>query len=451
MKNKRLMMLLAGWAFVALPLFGQRTLSLPQCLELAVSHNRTLRSAALDVESADAARREAFTNYFPEVSASVLAFHTFDKLVKGDGVFPEEIAVFGEPYAAIVGQPFSLREMNKGYTATVSAVQPLFSGGRIVAGNKLAAIQQEAMRLQRSLTEKEVLQKVTECFWQIASVRYHLQTLDAADRQMETVLTETQNQVAAGVATRNALLRVQLRKQELASNRLTLENSEHILLMLLAQQIGLADETVTIELPEVVPMDPRQLYASAENAVELREEWQLVGRQVEAQRWQVRMERGKHLPTFAVGVTGMQSGFGGLSSNVKQLMKTEMTNGFVFGTLSIPISSWWGGRQAIRQQQIKLRQAELDRLEAREQLRIEIESTWSNLMEAYKQIELMKVSEEEASENLRMSQAQYKAGTESLSDLLDAETLHRSAQNNLSSALADYQIKLADYLRKTGR
>ena len=307
------------------------------------------------------------------------------------------------------------------------------------------------MRLQRSLTEKEVLQKVTECFWQIASVRYHLQTLDAADRQMETVLTETQNQVAAGVATRNALLRVQLRKQELASNRLTLENSEHILLMLLAQQIGLADETVTIELPEVVPMDTRQLYASAENAVELREEWQLVGRQVEAQCWQVRMERGKHLPTFAVGVTGMQSGFGGLSSNVKQLMKTEMTNGFVFGTLSIPISSWWGGRQAIRQQQIKLRQAELDRLEAREQLRIEIESTWSNLMEAYKQIELMKVSEEEASENLRMSQVQYKAGTESLSDLLDAETLHRSAQNNLSSALADYQIKLADYLRKTGR
>lgn len=451
MKNKRLMMLLAGWAFVALPLFGQRTLSLPQCLELAVSHNRTLRSAALDVESADAARREAFTNYFPEVSASVLAFHTFDKLVKGDGVFPEEIAVFGESYAAMVGQPFSLREMNKGYTATVSAVQPLFSGGRIVAGNKLAAIQQEAMRLQRSLTEKEVLQKVTECFWQIASVRYHLQTLDAADRQMETVLTETQNQVAAGVATRNALLRVQLRKQELASNRLTLENSEHILLMLLAQQIGLADETVTIELPEAEPMDPRQLYASVENAVELREEWQLVGRQVEAQRWQVRMERGKHLPTFAVGVTGMQSGFGGLSSNVKQLMKTEMTNGFVFGTLSIPISSWWGGRQAIRQQQIKLRQAELDRLEAREQLRIEIESTWSNLMEAYKQIELMKVSEEEASENLRMSQAQYKAGTESLSDLLDAETLHRSAQNNLSSALADYQIKLADYLRKTGR
>ena len=113
------------------PLFGQRTLSLPQCLELAVSHTRTLRSAALEVESADAARREAFTNYFSEVSASVLAFHTFDKLVKGDGVFPEEIAVFGEQYAAMVGQPFSLREMNKGYTATVSVVQPLFRLSRL--------------------------------------------------------------------------------------------------------------------------------------------------------------------------------------------------------------------------------------------------------------------------------------------------------------------------------
>ena len=208
--------------------------------------------------------REAFTHYFPEVSGSVLAFHTFDKLVKGDGVFPEEIAVFGEQYAAMVGQPFAIREMNKGYAATLSAVQPLFSGGRIVAGNKLTAIQQEAMRLKRSLTEKEVLQKVTECFWQIATVRYHLQTLDAADRQMEAVLSDTQR-------------------------------------------------AVTIEIPDAEPVDPHLWYASAESAVELREEWQLAGRQVEAQRWQVRMERGKHLPTFAVGVMGMQSGFGGLS------------------------------------------------------------------------------------------------------------------------------------------
>jgi outer membrane protein TolC len=56
---------------------------------------------------------------------------------------------------------------------------------------------------------------------------------------------------------------------------------------------------------------------------------------------------------------------------------------------------------------------------------------------------------EEAAENLRMSTDQYNAGTETISDLLDAETLNRQARNQLSEAMATYQIRLADYLRKT--
>jgi outer membrane protein TolC len=44
---------------------------------------------------------------------------------------------------------------------------------------------------------------------------------------------------------------------------------------------------------------------------------------------------------------------------------------------------------------------------------------------------------------------QYKAGTETLSNLLDAETLNRQAQNSLSNALADYQRSKAVYLLKS--
>ena len=48
-----------------------------------------------------------------------------------------------------------------------------------------------------------------------------------------------------------------------------------------------------------------------------------------------------------------------------------------------------------------------------------------------------------------MSTDQYRAGTETLSDLQDAETLNRQARSQLSDALATYQVKLADYTRKT--
>lgn len=54
----------------------------------------------------------------------------------------------------------------------------------------------------------------------------------------------------------------------------------------------------------------------------------------------------------------------------------------------------------------------------------------------------------QSEENLRQSNAKYKAGTEDLTDLLDAETLHRQSQNNLSSAFAAYQITMEKYKLK---
>jgi outer membrane protein TolC len=73
------------------------------------------------------------------------------------------------------------------------------------------------------------------------------------------------------------------------------------------------------------------------------------------------------------------------------------------------------------------------------------------LTESYKQIELARTSVEESRENLRIETNQYNAGTESLTELLDAETLYRKTCNLLSEALATYQIRLADYQRKTGK
>ena len=65
------------------------------------------------------------------------------------------------------------------------------------------------------------------------------------------------------------------------------------------------------------------------------------------------------------------------------------------------------------------------------------------------QIEIARTGVAQAEENLRITLNAYKAGTETLTNLLDAETLNRKMQDGLSSAIADYQIKKSDYIRKT--
>ncbi len=427
-----------------------QTLSLGQCLELARQNNRTLQNAALEIQMATEQRKEAYTKYFPDIQANVLAFRAFEDMVKGDGTIPMEIAAINPDLAAYVGAPFSYGEFNRAYTVSLSLVQPLYAGGQIRAGNRLARIGQEAVALQLKMKEKEVLQKVTECYWQIATVKYNLSTIEAAEKQVDAVYNLVNQYVNAGVTTKNDLLKVRLRQQELASNRLKLENAEHVLLLLLAQQIGMAGQQIDINAESLQPQNPAEVCVATEEAVAAREEMALIQKQVEAQEWQVKLERGKYLPTVAVGMMGYNAGLGGFSDNVKKYLDTNMSNGLVFGTVNVPIMSWWGGRHAIRRTQMKLQQAQNDVQDAREQLAVDVESAWSQLTEAYKQIEIAQVSVEEAAENLRMSTDQYNAGTETLSDLLDAETLNRQARNQLSEAMAAYQIRLADYRRKTG-
>ena len=169
---------------------------------------------------------------------------------------------------------------------------------------------------------------------------------------------------------------------------------------------------------------------------------------VEAQALQVKMQRGKYLPHLGVGLAGYHTGLGGLSDNITKYMSPSINNGLVFGTLSVPISDWWGGSHAIRRQKIKLQQAKADRDNAYQMLQIDIERAWTNLQEAYKQTLIAQASCEEAAENLRMTSDQYRMSTCTLTELLDAETLNRQAQNDLAQAKANYQIALADYRRK---
>ncbi len=438
---------------VGLSATAQQKYSLEQCLDLARQNSHELRTAALEMEAATEQRKEAFTNYFPRISATVMAFRLFDELVKADGTYPREIAAISTQFVPLIGTPFSISEFNRAYSATATLVQPVFHGGQIATGNKLARLQEDVTVLQQQLTEKEVVQKVTECYWQLAQVRYNLSTLEAAEKQVDAVKQQVENFLNAGVTTRNSLLKVRLRQQELSSNRLKLENADHVLRLLLAQQIGIApaeaDKNFDIMLEDKPVEQPieaveGQLSLSPDH----REELQLLGKAVEAQALQVRMERGKLLPHLAVGLAGYHTGLGGFSENVKNYLHTRMNNGAVFGTLSVPLTDWWGGNYAVKRQKIKLQQAQEKRENARQMLQIDIERAWTNLQEAYKQVQIAQASCDEAAENLRMSTDQYRMSTCTLTDLLDAETLNRKAQNSLAEAKANYQIALADYRRK---
>ena len=287
-----------------------------------------------------------------------------------------------------------------------------------------------------------MLERTDTYFWQVVSLRDNLSTIEAVERQLAEIHRQVALSVEAGLVTTNDLLRVELRRQEVASERLKVENGLKVSKMLLAQHIGADWHTFDIAAAAFgEPEAPAAYYVPVDEALDRRAEYLLSEKNVEAQKYRKRMERGKRLPTVAVGA-------GYLYYNVTD---KDVDDGMVFAQVSIPISDWWGGAHALKKARIDEMQAENDRLEAREMLAVEIERTWSEVQEAHAQILLMQRSVASATENLRQNRNFYDAGTATLTDLLDAETLYTQSRNNLTSAYAAYHTSLAKYMRVTGR
>ena len=130
---------------------GAQTLTLDECRAAAAEHNRTLRDSRFDLEAALQTRREAFTNYFPQVSATGGVFQAQHGLVQADFAVPQMGTL-----------PVSM--VKRGIVGSVTAVQPLFAGLKIVTGNKLARLGEEVGRLQLQQTEAEVRERSATTF-----------------------------------------------------------------------------------------------------------------------------------------------------------------------------------------------------------------------------------------------------------------------------------------------
>ena len=187
---------------------AQRTLSLEECREMALENNAKMKNARLDVEGAREGKKEAFTKYFPNVSAVGTAFK----------------ANHGMMDMSVIPGLLELSMMDDGLLGGVTAIQPVFAGGQIVNGNKLADLALEVSRYQLRQSEDEVALTVERYYWQWISLHEKLRTIEIVESLVGSLYKDVEVAVGAGVTTRNALLQVQLKKNGVASDRLRVAN-----------------------------------------------------------------------------------------------------------------------------------------------------------------------------------------------------------------------------------
>ena len=428
---------------------AQPRYTLEQVLDSARRNNISMHTAQLGIAAAQQQRKEAFTKYFPNVSASGFWFNATRDMAKmtvnpSEYLTPEmavDLATSLPPSVAMaLASPMSFTMLKKGVLGTVTAVQPVFAGGRIINGNRLARVGEDVSRLQYRLSENEVEKTAEQYFWKLASLQEKLKTVVAAENLLNGIQKDVEVAVRAGVAMPNDLLQVQLRQNDVASQKLKLLNALSLLHMLVAQHCGLRDTAfvITYQAQEPSPLlaqqDPDQALLSPA-------EYQLLGKQVEAARLQRKLTVGENLPQVGVGV----------GYNYHNLFENDRSFGMVFASVSVPISDWWGGSHAIKRRNMEQQKAQEQLEDSSQKLKIRMQSAWNDVLESYEQLGIAERSIEQAEENLRLNRNYYQAGTSTMSDLLQAQLLYQQARDKRTDAFSDYHNKLLEYRQATGQ
>lgn len=402
-------------------------LTLRQCIDLSLANNAAVRTSANNTAAAVELSKEAFTKYFPEISASGAMFWTHNDVLQYNLLDIIELGL-----------------IDKGKMAGIQAMQPVFMGGQIVNGNKLAHVGEEVARLRQQQSNDELRLNTETLYWKLATLKATRHALEAAIATLDTLDNQVQVAVDAGVAMRNDLLKVQLRRNTYRTEMVDLDNGIKLVKMLLGQYMGQGtgfEFDIDAAVPEKVPEFPSQLYVPAETALPMTVDYRLLQKNVEACKLEKRIEVGKHLPQVAVGAGWFYH----------DVLKQNHNFGAVMIAVNIPLSGWWGGSHAIKRKQLAVDNAENELTDLGEKLQIEMQDKWNNLTAAYRKMGIAMEGIGESKENLRLNRLYYEAGISTITDLLEAEASNKESLDSYIAAYGAFRVARSAYLISIGQ
>ncbi len=404
---------------MSLGALAQKTYTLKQCIDLALENNIKVRSAILSEKEAQERKREMFTSFFPQIDVSAGAYMM--------NRYTIDIEIFDIPL---------LQYLKNGNYAMVNAIQPIYAGGRLLNGNRLAKLGVDVSRLEKKKSIDEVRLTTESYYFEIVSIKSKLQTISVLDSMLERLHKDVQVAIKAGVKMQNDLLQVELKQNEVSLDRIKLEHGLATYKMLLSQFIGQEDVDVNEEVNiDNLPDFPTSLKVDHEAALINTSDYQLLEKNVQASTINKRLEVGKNLPQVGIGA--------GLFTH--DILDTRQNRGIIYASVAVPISSWWGGSHAIKRMKMAEQQAKQQLEDDSQLLLIEMQNSWNDVVEAYDQLTVAKKSILQSKENLRLNNNGYLSGTIPLSDLLQAQSFFQEALDNYTQALTSYYKSISKY------
>ena len=431
--------------FLTLGLTAQDdVLTLDSCFALARTNNAQFKTNRIEIEKAQEVKKQVYTKFFPQVDARYFAYYAVNPIIQYgvDDIHDE----FGEILKAIIeylnnnvglGLPEEIDLLQKGHSISATAIQPVYAGGRVRNGNKLAELGIEAAELKAQVSERDVMENIESTYYLIVGLKSKVATLESALNLIDSLDRVADVALKAGLVTKNDQLRVALERNKYKALQLQLNNGIVLASQLLCQEIG-------IEYPEDgLNLDDDLHHANMfveEEGFE-RPEMRLLQMQIDAEMLQKKLTRGEALPQVGIGAM-LQYG---------NVIKSYKGNAIFFAAVQIPILQWWETSHKIREHNLKIEQYEIMQKDLTEKMTLQEKQAFNQMSEA---MALMKSDEsalDMAQENYRVAELNYKAGVNTITDVLEANALLLQAENAITDRQITYVTARRRYHDLTGR
>lgn len=453
--------------FVSIALQAQEYMTLDRARELALSKNEDIMIANTIAEKAETDRKAARTNYFPSISAEATGMYMQNKIEQemylptyttdlSTGQLLPNVALnpaTGEVITGANGIPVFNEyaylpleiSLQGAYMAGIKLEQPLFTGGKILAGNKMADIGTGMAAENIQLKKMNAISEVDNSYWMYVSVQSKVKLAEKSVEMLKVLLERVENSYNAGLVNRNEVLKVQVEYDNAKLNLQKAKSGLELTRMSLCRVTGL-DFSIPIISDSTILVSKEIISQFGSEDVVNRPEYKIMEKNIALEEQRIKTVRADYLPT--VGVSTGYNYIGGVEMN-----NVEFTQGGVnvMASVKIPLFNWTEGKQKVAsaKAQKTIKEYELEKNEGL--LRLEIENAKLNLQDAALRIEITESALIQATENLKTSKDNYEVGRELMTDLLIAQTQWEKAYNAVIEAKTAGKLQETEYLRVTAK
>ncbi len=405
-------------------------LTLDAAVREAVNNNPLIRQAVEKERAAIAAEKSAGADLLPKFSAS----YSYNRLKE-------------TPYAVFGGVRLNIGAKDD-FSWDVTVVQPLFAGFALTTKREMALL---GIDMQKTAMEQAVLDVAAQAkvaYLRVLLAKKRLEVAREEVEQLEAHVHDAKQLYDQGMVPHNDLLKSQVALAQARQGRVTAESDLEVAISALNIALGrnVMEQTVVGDLPAFEP-GVYNLPELFEKALKNRPELRQLKIALKQAGLKVKLASSSYYPTVSLIGRYEQTGDNARATN------NDFGNFYnaVVGVQAQWTFFQWEKTGADRANAIHEKAALEQKIKSvRDSVLLQVRQAFQDIMVAEKNIDTARKALAQARENFRITDLQYKAGTTTSTELLDARTFLTQAEVNHYGALYGYRIAEAQLKRAVG-